>query len=422
MNILHTVEFYSPSVGGAQEVVKQLSERLAARGHHVTVATTRLSNRYVREINGVNIEEFDISGNAVQGMRGEVERYQKFLLEGNFDIMMNYAAQQWTMDAAFPMLDRLPYRKIMIPCGFSGLFDPQYIPYFFLLPLAMKQYDHLVFHASEYRDISFARQNGFTHLSIIPNGAAEDEFSVGHTDFRLQHNIPEDVPLLLTVGGHTGIKGHHLVMEAFQRLKIEKGVLVVIGNIFSDGSAYEMFVKPLMSYIKHLQVRSLARLIIRALRGGIEPGCLPDCRGQSRWINLTGFGNKKVLLLDPPRSEVVSAYHAADLFVFGSNLEYSPLVLFEAVASQTPFISLECGNAKEIVEWTGGGLIAPTIKRENGFVDGNATQLASMIEQLLMDPQKRKYLAETGYTAWQKHFTWEKIAAQYETLYQELIK
>ncbi len=42
MNILHTSEFYSPGVGGEQEVVKQLSERLAARGHEVTVATTRL--------------------------------------------------------------------------------------------------------------------------------------------------------------------------------------------------------------------------------------------------------------------------------------------------------------------------------------------------------------------------------------------
>ncbi|MFH1005826.1 MAG: hypothetical protein V1781_10125 [Bacteroidota bacterium] len=39
MKILHTVESYYPSVGGMQEVVKQISEQLVKMGHSVTVAT-----------------------------------------------------------------------------------------------------------------------------------------------------------------------------------------------------------------------------------------------------------------------------------------------------------------------------------------------------------------------------------------------
>ena len=35
MRILHTVEFYHPSVGGTQTVAQLLSERLAALGHEV---------------------------------------------------------------------------------------------------------------------------------------------------------------------------------------------------------------------------------------------------------------------------------------------------------------------------------------------------------------------------------------------------
>ena len=35
MKILHTVEFYHPSIGGMQEVVKQLSERLVLLGHEL---------------------------------------------------------------------------------------------------------------------------------------------------------------------------------------------------------------------------------------------------------------------------------------------------------------------------------------------------------------------------------------------------
>ncbi len=45
MRILHTVEFYHPSIRGAQEVVRQFSERLVTLGHDVTVVTTKLPER-----------------------------------------------------------------------------------------------------------------------------------------------------------------------------------------------------------------------------------------------------------------------------------------------------------------------------------------------------------------------------------------
>src|SRR5437773_7620617 len=126
MKILHTVEFYTPSTGGAQEVVRQISEQLVKRGHEVTVATTKLPNRATATINGVRIESFAISGNSVRGCAGETNRYTEFLLSGKFDIMMNYAAQQWATDLTYPILDQLPYRRVMAPCGFSGLFDAKY--------------------------------------------------------------------------------------------------------------------------------------------------------------------------------------------------------------------------------------------------------------------------------------------------------
>ena len=68
MRILLACEFYYPSVGGVQEVMRQIAERLAARGHRVTVATTYVAERKSRELNGVTIVEFKVSGNAVRGM------------------------------------------------------------------------------------------------------------------------------------------------------------------------------------------------------------------------------------------------------------------------------------------------------------------------------------------------------------------
>ena len=124
MRILHCVEFYAPSVGGAQEVVRQISERLAARGHDVTVATPALPERTTDEINGVRLAEFDAYGNAVRGMTGEIDRYRRFVRDGGFDVVMAYAAQQWTSDALLDDAGDIESRLILAPCGFSALYDP----------------------------------------------------------------------------------------------------------------------------------------------------------------------------------------------------------------------------------------------------------------------------------------------------------
>jgi L-malate glycosyltransferase len=52
--------------------------------------------------------------------------------------------------------------------------------------------------------------------------------------------------------------------------------------------------------------------------------------------------------------ETVAAYQAADLFLFPSDIERSPVVLFEAMASRTPFLTTAVGNAEEIFGWSGG--------------------------------------------------------------------
>jgi glycosyltransferase involved in cell wall biosynthesis len=386
MDILHTVEFYDPSIGGAQEVVKQVSEKLSHKGHTVTVATSRLPGRKFDQGNSVNVVEFEITGNASRGFRGETERYSEFLLDSRFDVIMNYAAQQWATDLAFPVLPRISASRVLSPCGFSGLFEPSYREYFATLPEALKQYDHLIFHSDSYRDIEFVRRLGITDYSVIPNGAAKQEFDVLDPTFRSRYGIPEDVPMLLTVGAHTGTKGHDLAISAFSKARIGRSVLVIIGN--NPG----------------------------------RTGCAGGCRRQAAWANISSLGHKSVLLINPPRADVVAAFHAADLFVFGSNIECSPLVLFEAMASRTPFVTVGCGNAAEIAGWSGGGTVIPTDTLPNGFVYGQPQTMAAAIEKLLNEPELRAEMAEAGFCAWQERFTWEKIVVQYEQLYLSLIE
>lgn len=72
MRILFCCQFYAPSVGGVQEVVRQLAEQLALRGNAVTIATTALPDRDFDMLNGVRVVEFAAAGNAVEGMSGDI--------------------------------------------------------------------------------------------------------------------------------------------------------------------------------------------------------------------------------------------------------------------------------------------------------------------------------------------------------------
>lgn len=387
MKILHTVELYPPSVGGMQEVVKQLSERLVSLGHQVFVATARLPERNERTLNGVHIVEFGISGNLAIGMSGEVERYQRFLLDSTFDVITNFAAQQWATDAMITILDRISARKVFVPTGFSRLYTPQYSQYFAAMPSWMKQYDMNVFLSDDYRDINFARENGITDTILIPNGAGEDEFS-GFPDINIRQrlNIPQEDLLVLHVGSHTGSKGHTEALEIFSKARISNATFLLVAN---------------------------------DLGGGCACSCRRKCRifnlFPSRWKD-----NKKVIVTTLPRKETVAAYQAADLFLFPSNIECSPLVLFECMASRTAFLSTDVGNAAEIITWSGGGGLVPTVQDPDGYSRVSMPGAISMFEEIAADMHKREQMADNGYNAWLKRFTWGKIAESYEKLYYTL--
>jgi glycosyltransferase involved in cell wall biosynthesis len=387
MRILHSVEFYWPSVGGAQEVVRQISRRLASRGHDVTVATSADPARAENVVDGVRVVGFDIAGNAVRGMTGDLDAYRRFVVEGDFDVVMLYAAQQWATDALLPVLEDLPGATVLAPCGFSGLRDPAYASYFAALRERLHDFDALVFHSENYQDTRFAREAGAAGITVIPNAADEREFGRAAAQgdrgtFRAANGIGEDAPLLLTVGGHTGLKGHAQSMAALRAMDAP-ATLAIAGNTPTG------------------------------------TGCLPLCRARALATRVVGRG-RRVLLLDPPRPQLLDAYAAADLFVFCSMVECSPLVLFEAMAAGLPFVSVDVGNAAEIADWGGAGVIVESRRRDDGLVEVEPRAVARAVDELLADPERRAAMGAAGRQAWERNFTWEKAAGRYESLYEDL--
>lgn len=388
MKILHTVESYTPSVGGMQEVVRQLSERLVSLGHQVTVATSAHPDRPAGLINGVEVVPFQVSGNLVRGMQGEVTQYQQFLGQRRFDLVVNFAAQQWATDAAITMLHDIPGRKVFVPTGFSGLHLPAYREYFRQMPDWLGNYDRVVYLSEQYQDYAFAREHGLTNGICIPNGADEREFDPDNQTVTIRQTlrIPEQHLVILLVGSHSGLKGHAEAISIFAQARLTQATLLIIAN------------------------DSRSR-------------CGRRCRLMQRlWPFRPGSraADKRLLVTELDRSATLAAYRTADLFLFPSQVECSPLVLFEAMASGTPFLASDAGNAVEIADWSGSGRILPTTRDTHGRVRTAITPSARMLEQLVADSEQRRTMAARGRQVWQERFTWQVIAGRYDELYREL--
>jgi glycosyltransferase involved in cell wall biosynthesis len=397
VRILLACEFYHPSVGGVQEVMRQVAERLVERRHSVTVATSYLPERRDRQHNGVTIAEFKVSGNLVRGLSGDVEAYRRYVLAGDYDVFMVKAAQQWTFDALVPVLDQVRRPKVFIPCGFSRLYEPTYADYYRAMPMALAEFGRLIFYASDYRDINFARDHGLTDLSIVPNGASEREFSVpADPAFRQRHGIAREAFVVLTVGSFTGEKGHRELAEAFTLAEFgdRPAVLLLNGNPPPGvpGGRWRTKLRAGAVYLRRHAGR--LRRLWRRVRGQRSTAREPIASLVKR-INRAAPA-KHAMIVNLPRAELVQAFLNSDLFVFASNIEYSPLVLYEAAAAGLPFLTVPVGNAAEIAEWTRGGVVCPARNDERGYTRVDPAVLAEHISRLAGDRTSLERLGRAG--------------------------
>jgi glycosyltransferase involved in cell wall biosynthesis len=129
--------------------------------------------------------------------------------------------------------------------------------------------------------------------------------------------------------------------------------------------------------------------------------CYKGCR-------MAALKNPRIkVLTGVPREWTVSAYQEADLFVFGSLVECSPLVIFESMAAGLPFISTDVGDVRERAEF--------------GQLVDTPEKMAVAINAWLDNPKKRATIGKAAQEEWKKKYSWERITDQYEQLYQDVV-
>ncbi|KKS27841.1 MAG: Glycosyl transferase group 1 [Parcubacteria group bacterium GW2011_GWC1_42_11] len=421
MKILHTVKYYSPICGGMYEVVRQISEKLIEQGHTVTVASLPVPRENGADFptSSVHVEEFDIKGGYTTELTGEVAEYQRFVLNSDFDIVTNFAAQQPMTDALLPVLPEVTAKKVFVPTGFSGLYLKVWYEYFSYMPDWMRQYDMNVIISEGQRDMQFAKDHQIENYTIISNGSSREEMEQPISfSIRKRLSIPDENLLILHVGTHTGYKGHSRAIKIFAQAKTGPATLLIVG-------------------------------------GEYPAGCSSQCDELAKKYNdsvLFKNTKKNIVVKHITRAETIAAYRESDIFLFPSNIEGgASIVLFESMASSLPFLATDVGSVRDIIREGHGGMLLPTDKnvppedtiRDNikhwiktvleffniknfhsdrGFVRAKIRGSAKLLEKLCTDKKLREDLGKAGHEAWLEKFTWEKIAGQYENLYKQLLE
>ncbi len=389
MRILVTAFTFAPQVNGVAEVVGVHVEHLVRRGHEVTVATGFDPARIVAPETNQNpcVVHFKVSGtgNLRSRFRGEIKEYQDFIRRWKGDIIMCHCWQSWCTDLAFPCFPDNAAKKVLISHGFSLHHYPVLVtfprglvtwlawrPYVWRAVGMMRRFDRVVFLAdlvnrAAYYDHWLAKRRNLQNTCVIPTGVYPEEFESDLPDFRAAHGIGAE-RLVLCLSNYDPHKNQLMALKAFAKAKVNNAVLAIVGKEFNEYTAL-----------------------------------LQDWYAQAGGEEVIG----RVLFLEKlDRKMARAAFRAADLFLCSSLWESGPLIVLEAMASRTAFVSTNVGFVATL---------------PGGVVVADENEMAAAIQKLLNDDERRLQLAQEGRTACEKRFHWSILMKQYDALLQSLV-
>jgi glycosyltransferase involved in cell wall biosynthesis len=173
------------------------------------------------------------------------------------------------------------------------------------------------------RDLLVSRGVEASQFRVIPNAVDRQRFRPGdRSEARARLGIPPDAPLVVCVGNLIELKRHHVLIEAFARLRATwpTAQLAIIGG------------------------------------GEAEPAYEARLR---RLASATGAGGPVRFVGRIPSAEVALWLQAADLFALATSREGCCNSILEALASGRPVVTTPAGDNAHFVREGVNGHLAP---------------------------------------------------------------
>ncbi|MCU1386377.1 MAG: hypothetical protein JWL71_5074 [Acidobacteria bacterium] len=208
---------------------------------------------------------------------------------------------------------------------------------------------------------------------VVPLGFDLDRLAAidqaARTRARAALDIPPGSDVVATVGRLTGIKQQHLFLDAAERIAWAQPAVVFL--IVGDGE----------------------------MRGELERAAA--ARGVAARVRFLGW-----------RRDLETIYGATDVFLLTSRNEGTPVALIESMAAGCAGVSTDVGGVADVLESEQVGLLA---------TDGDAAALAAHVTTLLADPDRRRRIGAAGRALVLARYGLDRLVADVETLYHDLL-
>jgi glycosyltransferase involved in cell wall biosynthesis len=399
MKILHVIPSFAPAwrYGGVISTAVGLTRELARLGHDVTVMTTNIDGPDILDVpldrpvfmDGVEVQYFAVehprwycfSRPLGQGLRQQVSC---------FDLVHIHSMFLWPTTIAAYWCRRRGVPYILLP---QGALDPiclakSYDRWWGALGSRMKKWSYLntlgrldlqraaAIHFTAEAEMDAAgplrlRPPGF----IVPLGIELAEVEEEPSSLRLRERFPQlgERKLVLFLSRLDPKKGLNLLVEALGELAARRKdfALVVAG---SGATTYEAEVAAL---VRSHDIED--RVVF-----------LGFVQGRAKWWLL----------------------QEVDLFVLPSYQENFGLAVAEAMVSGVPVVISNRVNIHREVSRARAGLVTGL----------DAKEIASAIEQLLVDGDLRREMGRGGKHLVHEHFSWQGIAKDMLEVYQRIVR
>ncbi|MFN8535801.1 MAG: glycosyltransferase family 4 protein [Dehalococcoidia bacterium] len=416
MKILHLVQRYSPAVGGSELVFQKLSERLAARGHEVSVWTTDALE--IDRFWSASTPRLLAGDDLVNGIPVWRARVRHLGPSAEFYHRLRWLALSLApLPGALPILRAIAALTPFLPSLIARALSSH--ERFDLIHAGCLPYDALMIWGE-----TLARRLGvpflvtpFAHL-----GRPED------WEIRRHYTMPQQIDLLRRADAvfvQTAFEGDELAARGVPRRAIRRGgagfepdevrrgddarfrrrhgiegpIIVFLGVALPEKGALD-----LLAAVRRLrQGGDVATLVMAGRRTAAfdaAHAALPEAeRGAVRVLGPIDAQEKRDLLT------------AGALLALPSRTESFGIVYFEAWAAGMPVIAAAAGAPAEVVEDGVTGLLVPF---------GDVPTLAGAILELLSDRALARRLAAAGRKKALASYTWDAVADRVEAVYQDL--
>ncbi len=355
----------STALGGGPRQVLHLVRHLPASEFQVSVAGPQ-DARFAADLRTIGVELAGVAADSLRAFPLTLRRVARLVRATRADVVHTHGK-------GAGLYGRLAARLAGVPSvhTFHGLHYESYSragQYVYLaLERALARITHTVINVSKTQDaealyLGAARPG---HSAVVVNGIDVDELAARPASKRASLGLKDDEQVVGCVARFDPVKKHDVLVRALKLVTKQhpNAVLLLVG----EGPE-----KPEIDRLANeLEVRV------------VSPGA----------IGLEA-----------------NAYSSCDLYVTASSKEGLPLAPLEAMASGLAVVATDVPGHRDVVDHeTTGLLVAP---------EAGAVALATAIESLLDDPERRRRMGQAGRARVLREFTLQSMVAKTAEVYR----